>query len=74
MLEKTNKKNNQSELENTITEMKNTLEGINSRLGDTEECINDLEGRIMKITQSEKQKGGKENNLGLINDDQDNFC
>ena len=56
MLEKTNKKNNQSELENTITEMKNTLEGINSRLGDTEECINDLEGRIMKITQSEKQK------------------
>ena len=32
--------------------MKNKLEGINSRLGDTEECISDLEDRIMEITQS----------------------
>ena len=45
-----------SELKNTITEMKNTLEGINSRLGDTKECIRDLEGRIMEITQLEQQR------------------
>lgn len=32
-------KKNQSELNNTITEMKNTLEGINSRLSNTEEHI-----------------------------------
>ena len=36
--------------------MKNTLEGINSKLGDTGECINDLEDRIMDITESEQPK------------------
>ena len=36
--------------------MKGTLEGINSRLSDTEECISDLEYRVMKITKSEQQK------------------
>ena len=46
----------QPELKNTINEMKNTLEEINSRLGVTEECISDLEDRIMEITQSEKKK------------------
>ena len=29
-------------MKNTITEMKNTLEGINSKLSDTEEHICDL--------------------------------
>ena len=37
----------------TILEMKNTLEGIKDRLGNTEECISDLKDRIMEITQSE---------------------
>ena len=36
--------------------MKNVLEGINSRLGDTEEHIHDLDDRIMEITHSEQQK------------------
>ena len=36
--------------------MKNTLEGINSRLGDTEEHISDLEGRKMEISQNSKKK------------------
>lgn len=36
--------------------MKNTLEGMNNRLGDKEEHITDLEDRIMKITQIEEQK------------------
>ena len=35
---------------------KNTLEGINSRLGDTKEHISDLEDRIIEITHSEQQK------------------
>ena len=34
---KENIKKNQSELNNIITEMKNTLEGINSRLEDAED-------------------------------------
>ena len=39
----------------TITEMKNTLEGMNSRLGITD-LVSDLEETIMEITQSEWQK------------------
>lgn len=31
--------------------MKYTLEGINSRIGDTEECVRDLEERAMEISQ-----------------------
>lgn len=40
----------------TIGVMKNILEWINSRLDDTEECISDLEDRIMDIVQLEEQK------------------
>ena len=36
--------------------MKNTLEEINSRLGDKEEHISELEDKMMEITQSEQQK------------------
>ena len=32
--------------------MKNTLEGEKRRLDDTKEYISDLEGRVVKITQS----------------------
>ena len=47
---------NQSELKNMVAEMKNTLDGINSRLDDTEKCISNLEDRIVVFTQTEKQK------------------
>ena len=43
-------------MKNAITEMKNILVKIKSRLDDTEECISDLEGRIVELTQSEQQK------------------
>ena len=33
--------------------MKNTVEAMNSSLGDTEKCVNNLEDRIMKAIQSE---------------------
>ena len=36
------------------TEMKNTLEGINSRITETEEQINDLEDRMVEITATEQ--------------------
>ena len=36
--------------------MKNTLEGINSRLEDAEEQISNLENRVVEITQSKQQK------------------
>ena len=44
----------QSKIDNSIAEIKSTLEAMNNRLND-KECINDQENRIMKITQSEQQ-------------------
>ena len=46
---------NKSELKKTITEIKN-IEGINSRLDNTEEWKSDLEDRRVEITQPEQQK------------------
>ena len=43
-------------MKNSIAEINNTLEGMNSRLSDREECVSDLEDRIMETTQSEQQK------------------
>lgn len=54
-------------MKNTITNMKTTLEEINSRLAYIQEYINDLEDKIMGITQSgeqvEKQIGKSESNI-----------
>ena len=49
-----NIRQNQNQLKNIVTEMKNTVGG-SSRLDDTEQ-ISNLEDRIMVITQSEQQK------------------
>ena len=46
-------------MKNTITEMKNILEGINSRLNDTEEQISELEDRAGEITAAEQKKRKK---------------
>ena len=35
-------------MNNTITKMKNTLEGINSRVTEAEEWISDLENRMVE--------------------------
>ena len=37
--------------------MNNTLEGINSRITEAEEWINELEDRIVEITAEEQNKG-----------------
>ena len=43
-------------MNNTITEMKNTLEGINSRITEAEEQISDLEDRMVEFTAMEQNK------------------
>ena len=43
-------------MKSTITEMKNTLEGINSRLNDTEERAVSWETRVVEITEVEQKK------------------
>ena len=41
---------------NTITEIKNTLEGINGRISQPEEWIIELENKMVKITANEQNK------------------
>ena len=43
-------------MNNLITEMKNTLEGINSRITDAEEWISDWENRMVEFTAIEHNK------------------
>ena len=43
-------------MNNTITEMKNTLEGINSRITEAEERISVLEDKMVEITAEEQNK------------------
>ena len=43
-------------MNNTITEVKNTLEGINSRIIEEVEQISDLEDRLVEFTAVEQNK------------------
>ena len=43
-------------MNNTITEMKNKLEGINSRITEAEEQVSDLENRMVELTAMEQNK------------------
>ena len=43
-------------MNNTITEIKNTLEGTNSRISEAEEWINELENRMLEVTEAEENK------------------
>ena len=50
-------KKNQSEIKDTLTEMKNNLQGINSRIDDVKNQIRDLAYKeAKKPTQSEQRK------------------
>ena len=46
-------------MNNTINEIKNSLEGINSRITEAEEQITDLENKIVEITTTEQNKETK---------------
>ena len=43
-------------MNNTINEIKNPLEGINSRITEAEEWISEVEDKIVRITTAEKNK------------------
>ena len=43
-------------MNNAITEIKNTLEGTNSRVTEAEEWITDLEARMVEIAEPEQNK------------------
>ena len=44
------KKKNKTVMNNTITEMKTTLKGMNSRITEAEEQISDVEDRMVEFT------------------------
>ena len=50
-----NIKMTESKINDAMSEIFKTLEGMNSRLSNTEECVSDLEVRIMEFTQTEQQ-------------------
>ena len=43
-------------MNNAINEIKNTLEGINSRIMEAENRISEVEDRIVEINESERKK------------------
>ena len=49
-------KNKHTKTYNTITEIKNTLEVINSRIYEAEEQISELEDKMIEITYAEQNK------------------
>ena len=46
-------------MKNSITEIKNTLEGVNSRLEEAKEWISNLEDRVTESNQAEQERGIK---------------
>ena len=50
------RKSKQTKMNSTINEIKNSVEGINSRITETGEWICDLEDKIGEITTVEKNK------------------
>ena len=49
-------KTKHTETNNTVTEIKNTLEGINSRIYEAEERISKLKDKMMEITSEDQNK------------------
>ena len=48
-------------MNNAINEIKNTLEGANSRITETEDRINEVEDKMVEINEAERKKEkGKE--------------
>ena len=46
-------------MNNAITEIKNILEGTNSRIMEAEDRINEVENRMVAINESERKKRKK---------------
>ena len=64
-------KSKQTMMNNTINEIKNSLEGINSRIMEAEEQISDLEDKIVEITTTEQNK---EKTMKRIEDSLRDLC
>ena len=61
-------KNKHIETNNTITEIKNTPEGLNSRISEAEEWISDLEDKMVEITSEDQNKVKKRKELKIVSE------
>ena len=52
-------------MNNAITEIKSTLEGINSRITEAEDRISEVEDRMVEINEAERKKRIKRNEENL---------
>ena len=52
-------KKSQYLMNNVITEIKSTLEGINSRITEAEDRISEVEDRMVEINEAERKKEKK---------------
>ena len=52
-------KKSQSIMNNARTEIKNTLEGTNSRITEAEDRISEVENRMLEINEAERKKRKK---------------
>ena len=61
-------KNKHTETNKTITEIKNTAEGINSRKSEAEEWISELEDKMVEITSEDQNKAKKRKELKIVSE------
>ena len=56
----------QSEMKDTLTEIKNNLQGNNSRVDEAKNQINDLEHKEVKNNQSEQQEEKESKKMRIV--------
>ena len=61
-------KNKHTETNNSITKLKNTLEGISGRTSELEEWISELEDKIVEITSEEQNKEKEWKELRIVSE------
>ena len=59
-------------MNNAINEIKNILEGTNSRIMEAEDRISEIEDRIVEINESERKKEKQKTNADNLRDLRDN--
>jgi len=65
-------KNKQTQMNNTINEMKNTLQGINSRITEAEEQVSELKNGMVEVIAKEQNKKKKKKELKTVSENWEN--
>ena len=55
-------------MNNAINDLKNTLEGTNSKITEAEDRVSEVEDRMVEINESEKKKKNELKEMGTISE------